>query len=65
MDKPDYYSLSRQKPATPPLDSRLRDFVTEVSGSNSSRQVFQESRSFKSRMVDEQNKMIDKLNLRK
>lgn len=64
MDKHEH-DLSRQKPATQSLDVRLRDFVTGVSGANSSRQVFQESRSFKNRMIDEQNKMIDKQNLRK
>jgi len=64
MDKP-WNELSRQKPATPQPDSRLREFIAGVSGATASRRIFQESRSVKNRMIDEQNKLIDKQNLRK
>ncbi|WP_438433965.1 hypothetical protein [Gorillibacterium sp. sgz500922] len=64
MDKP-FEELSRRKPATPQPDGRLRNFVEEVSGTASSRHAFLEPRSGKNRLIDEQNKLIDKQNLRK
>ena len=55
--------LSRRKQDSQQTDGRLKEFVEEISGPRV-RQQYADSAP-KSRIVDEQNKMIDKINLRK
>lgn len=55
--------MSQQMQDSQQADARFRDFVNDVSGQN--RNGFRDMRMNKSRIIDEQNKMIDKQNLRK
>ena len=57
-------NMSHQKQDSQQTDNGLKEFVDEISGMNN-REQYQEIHSKKSRIADEQNKLIDKHNLRK
>ena len=64
MDNKKRDDLSRPKQDSQQTDGALKNFVDEISGQGTQEQ-YNETHRNKSRMVDEQNKMIDKHNLRK
>lgn len=55
--------LSRRKQDSQQTEGGLKDFVEEISGPGIRRHYTEAAA--KTRIVDEQNKMIDKVNLRK
>ncbi|MBC8081368.1 MAG: hypothetical protein H7X86_13565 [Gorillibacterium sp.] len=57
--------MSHQKQDSKHTDTGLKEFVDEISGQDNREQYQDTLNNNKSRIADEQNRMIDKHNLRK